>query len=142
MKNAVLMGRKTWESIPDKFRPLRDRINIVLSRGSQVVTDTCPTGGDSQVITCPSFQAAVAKIDTDLSGLVETCWLIGGRSVYEEGLNNERVDRVYLTNIMKKYDCDTHMMELGDDWELVEEEEEEEMVPRGVQEEKGVQFQY
>ena len=31
-KNAVVMGRKTWDSIADKFRPLRDRINIVLTR--------------------------------------------------------------------------------------------------------------
>ena len=30
-KNAVLMGRKTWESIPEKFRPLPQRLNIVIS---------------------------------------------------------------------------------------------------------------
>jgi dihydrofolate reductase len=34
--NAVVMGRKTWDSLPDKHRPLKDRLNVVLTKGSTI----------------------------------------------------------------------------------------------------------
>lgn len=36
MRNAVIMGRKTWNSIPGKFRPLASRLNVVLSTSPDV----------------------------------------------------------------------------------------------------------
>ena len=50
-KNVVIMGRKTWESIPDKFRPLESRINIVLTKSEDY---ECPGA-----IVCSSFTGAL-----------------------------------------------------------------------------------
>jgi dihydrofolate reductase len=40
--NAVIMGRNTWESIPDRFRPLKNRVNIVISRNQDYEMSVCP----------------------------------------------------------------------------------------------------
>ncbi|MFL0359930.1 dihydrofolate reductase [Curtobacterium flaccumfaciens] len=68
---TVLMGRRTWESLPERFRPLPGRRNVVLTR------DTTWTADGAEVV--HDLQAA---LDTD-----ETVWVIGGGQVYDAALD-------------------------------------------------------
>jgi len=70
-QNAVIMGRKTWESIPEKFRPLPKRKNIVLSR--QYFDET---------LSFTSIESALAELEKDDE--VENIFIIGGAQIYNE----------------------------------------------------------
>ncbi|OBF57762.1 dihydrofolate reductase [Mycobacterium sp. 852002-53434_SCH5985345] len=67
--NTVVMGRRTWESLPAKVRPLPGRRNVVLSRRRDFVADGAQVVG--------SLEAALAGSETE----PET-WVIGGEQVY------------------------------------------------------------
>ncbi|XP_061529114.1 dihydrofolate reductase isoform X2 [Phycodurus eques] len=75
-QNVVVMGRKTWFSIPEKNRPLINRINIVLSRQMKVP----PVGAHHLA---PDFCSALKLIDTELSDQADQVWVIGGSSLYK-----------------------------------------------------------
>ena len=89
-QNAVLMGRKTWESIPPKFRPLKDRINVVLTRSG---TDhSYPEG----VVVASSLKDACDKLENEKVGEL---FVIGGSQVYDEALKAGYVNKVICTNV-------------------------------------------
>merc|ERR1719182_1388761 len=80
--NAVVMGRKTWDSIPSKFRPLPGRLNVVVSRKHrEEVTD------NPKVEVVSSYPDALALLKKRLE--VETAWIIGGASLYQEALASQ-----------------------------------------------------
>ena len=76
LMNAVIMGRKTWESLPEKHRPLKNRFNIILSRNSaQQLQSEQPQPG---VLWADSLDAALKMC---VSGQVENVFVIGGAKV-------------------------------------------------------------
>ena len=102
-RNAVLMGKNTWYSIPENRRPLKNRTNIVISR-NQVELNNCHVFS--------SICDAVAQCEK--CGEYDEVWIIGGSGIYNEVLNvhYDKVNRVYITYVFtnsdgEKYECDT-----------------------------------
>jgi len=103
-KNAVIMGRKTYTSIPAKFRPLKDRLNVVLSRDP----DSLSSIGSEGVLTCTSLPAALDRLSSPALG-IENVYVIGGAEVYEEAIRLVPCcQSVYTTLIKNYFQCDTH----------------------------------
>ena len=84
--NAVIMGRKTWESLPDAFQPLPARVNIVMSRDS----GWSARGAETALYAGRAIEIAYA------AGR-EECWIIGGAQIYLMYLG--AVDEIHLTTV-------------------------------------------
>ncbi|XP_018562891.1 dihydrofolate reductase [Anoplophora glabripennis] len=132
-KNIVIMGRRTWDSLPNKFKPLSDRINCVLSRSDLDLKKY------QDVHTFKSLEQCLEKIgNSEFRDRFETVWIIGGTNVYKESMESEQFYRLYLTKIFKHFDCDTFFPKIPDN--LIEVRDP--AVPEGTQKEKDVEFVY
>ncbi|KAL9244994.1 hypothetical protein vseg_018704 [Gypsophila vaccaria] len=102
-KNAVVMGRKTWESIPSKYRPLPGRLNVVLTRSKEFVLE-----GLENVLACESMECALELLGANpYDNLVERVFVIGGGQVLRETLNAPACDTIHITEIETNIECDT-----------------------------------
>ena len=122
-RNGVVMGRKTWDSLPENFRPLPDRFNRTLSR-------TNPTSGDTHpdIRWWSSLQHALASFDlidevmeAHVSGNPEGMaysipdkFVIGGGELFAQALSHPDCARLYITEIDAEFPCDTFFPETPD----------------------------
>ncbi|KAL6007152.1 hypothetical protein ACLOJK_032648 [Asimina triloba] len=118
-KNAVIMGRKTWESIPLVHRPLPGRLNVVLTRSGSFDIATA-----ENVVICGSVGSALELLAASPYCLsIERVFVIGGGQVTadynfisvdeisdstcRETLNAPGCDAIHITEIETSIDCDT-----------------------------------
>jgi dihydrofolate reductase len=105
--NAVIMGKKTWESLPRK--PLPGRKNIVLTDNPQEVIENA--------ITAYSLQDAINKCSSD-----EEIFIIGGGSIYRQYM--PLAERLFITHVHRKADADIYFPEIDPEiWQVTEKEE-------------------
>ncbi len=98
--HTIVMGRKTWESLPKK--PLPNRKNIVLTHNKNYMAE------GAEVFT------NIEQLKASLNG--EQAFIIGGAEIYKQFY--PEIDTLYMTRILKNFNCDTHLHFLDmDDWE-------------------------
>lgn len=92
MGAPVVMGRRTWESFPDRFRPLPGRRNIVVTRNDE--------WGDAGAERAESLDDALATVAGS-----DTVWIIGGGELFREAIG--RADLLEVTELDLAVDGDT-----------------------------------
>ena len=108
----VIMGRKNYLSIPEKYRPLKGRTNIVITRKEAFEAQGC--------VVMSSIETA---IDYALNNGDKEPFIIGGGQVYKYVLENNLVDRMYITWVHDEFEGDTFFPEFDvEKWRLVSEE--------------------
>lgn len=92
---SVLMGRKCWESIPAKFRPLPNRENIVVTRNTEYVADGARIEND------------LVKVIEEFKSNGKTLWIIGGAEIYKESF--EHADYLHITRVHGEFEGDVFL---------------------------------
>lgn len=105
-KNALIMGRKTWDSLPQKFRPLPGRVNMVLSRESNI---NLP----SEVLFSKSLDDALNQLS---SPGIENIFVIGGAQIYALAIGHSLCQKLYVTHLQGEYGCDTFFPPISKDF--------------------------
>lgn len=106
----VIMGRKTWESIPEKHRPLPKRTNVIITRQTDY---PAPEG----VLVFDTIDAAI-----DSQQNAEEVMIIGGTQIYEQTI--DCADRLYITHVDQHVDGDSFFPEIDEaNWNVLESKE-------------------
>ena len=100
----VVMGRKNYDSIPEKYRPLPHRLNVVLTRNA-----------DFQAPDCEVFTSLEACFEHFKDEMERTVYIIGGGEIYKMALESGRIEEMYITYIDKVYGADTFFPFIAED---------------------------
>jgi len=133
-RNVVVMGRKTYDSIPDKFKPLKNRLNVVLGTTIQIKDN-------QDAIAFKSWDQAMEYLASpQVQETTDKIWVIGGSHIYQAAIKSPLCHRIYLTKILQEFDCDTFFPKEFDEskYQLVSDPE----VPSGEQVEGDVRYTF
>jgi dihydrofolate reductase len=92
----VVMGRKNYDSIPEKYRPLPNRLNVVLTRNENFHAPNC--------LVFHSLEECLTYFKEESERIV---FIIGGGEIYRMALESDILDEIYITHVQKRYEAET-----------------------------------
>lgn len=123
--HVLIQGRATYESVPDKFRPLPGRYNIVVTRSADYAQEgvavccspqevaICNAFGHKAIIVVASLGQALSIADEAEKQLGTNTFIIGGEQIYVQTMRE--VDQIVLTVLRYQSDGDAHFPPIPDD---------------------------
>lgn len=106
LNHYIVTGRKNYESIPSKYRPLKDRVNIVVTRQKDYQ--------EKDIVVTNSIESAIKIAEENNE---QECFIIGGGQIYKSVLEHNLIDQMYITHVHEVFDGDTFFPEFNrDDW--------------------------
>ena len=102
----VVMGRKNYDSIPEKYRPLPNRENVILTKNTAFEASNCSV--------FHSLDAALSAYQSDKN---RKFFIIGGGQIYKLALEAKILEEMFITHIDGNYDADTFFPDFNEsDW--------------------------
>lgn len=107
---VVVMGRKNYDSIPERFRPLPNRENVVLTRNTSFEAEGCKV--------FHSLEDCLSYFEGETE---RTVFIIGGGEIYRQALDLKCVNEMFITHVDAVYGADTFFPEFEEDnWTIHE----------------------
>lgn len=108
--HCVITGRKNYESIPEKYRPLTKRTNIVVTRNANYKAEGAVVKNSIE----EALEFAKSENESEV-------FIIGGGQIYKEAMENNFIDKMYITHVANSYDADTFFPEIElSNWSIEE----------------------
>lgn len=107
LMNAVIMGKNTWSSIDQKFKPLNNRVNIIVS--STLDQNSIDNYNNTYIVTTLTDAINLANVIPK----IETIFIIGGAQLYNESFKYINFRYLYETIIYKNYNCNIKINNYG-----------------------------
>ncbi|KXN72001.1 hypothetical protein CONCODRAFT_30883, partial [Conidiobolus coronatus NRRL 28638] len=110
--NVVIMGRKSWESIPIEFRPLNNRMNIVISRDPEYKCEVRSPEVQHLAKSATTFQEAL-DLASNLNPVPKHIFITGGSHFYAEAIKHPQCTHLFITEIVSdsEWEYDTFFPE-------------------------------